>query len=235
MKKLLGILLTAMLILGVVTIPVKAKDDKVAGNIYPFQLPALKYAYNALEPYIDEATMRIHHDKHHQAYIDNLNKALEKYPELQDKTLEYLLSNLEKLPKEIKEQVRNNAGGHYNHTFFWEIIGPNKGGEAKGELKTTIDKTFGSFDKFKEEFKKEALGRFGSGWAWLIKDDKGNLKIVSTPNQDGPVELGVKPIIAIDVWEHAYYLKYQNKRAEYIDNWWNVVDWDKAEQLYKTK
>ncbi|WP_443112629.1 superoxide dismutase [Clostridium sp. 'White wine YQ'] len=241
MKKLVLIFLGFILIMSS-TINVRAteafKEDmsyellsELYNLKYPYEVPALKYKYNALEPYIDEATMMLHHDKHHKAYVDNLNKALEKYPELQAKTLKEILSNIEKIPQEVREAIRNNGGGHFNHSFFWQVMAPNKGGEAKGELKNKIDKTYGSFDKFKEQFKKAALERFGSGWAWLVKDQQGNLKIISTANQDTPLALGVKPIIAIDVWEHAYYLKYQNKRAEYIDNWWNVVDWDRAEVL----
>ncbi|WP_017413762.1 Fe-Mn family superoxide dismutase [Clostridium tunisiense] len=209
---------------------VKAGDNE---NKYPFKLPALPYSYEALEPYIDTQTMTIHHQKHHQAYVDNLNKALSSYPDLQGKTLEELLLNLEQVPQEVREAVRNNGGGHYNHSFFWTIMGKDKGGEPKGKLKEDIVKSFGSFDNFKKEFKDAALKRFGSGWAWLIKGEDGKLKIISTPNQDSPIMEGITPILGIDVWEHAYYLKYQNKRGDYIDAWWNVVNWEQIEKDYK--
>ncbi|MPM78287.1 Superoxide dismutase [Mn] [bioreactor metagenome] len=211
-------------------INVKAGDS---GNKYPFKLPALPYSYDALEPYIDTKTMTIHHQKHHQAYVDNLNKALSNYSDLQGKTIEELLTNLEGLPQDIREAVRNNGGGHYNHSFFWVIMGKDKGGEPKGKLKEDIVKNFGSFDNFKKEFKDAALKRFGSGWAWLIKDKDGKLVITSTPNQDSPIMEGITPILGIDVWEHAYYLKYQNKRGDYIDSWWNVVNWEQIEKDYK--
>ncbi len=199
----------------------------------PFKLPDLPYSYDALEPYIDAQTMMIHHDKHHAAYVEKLNEAVNKYPELKDKSLEYLLSNLDKLPNDVKETIRNNGGGHYNHSLFWTIMGKDKGGEPKGKLKEDIVKNFGSFDNFKKEFKTAALNRFGSGWAWLIKDRDGKLKIISTPNQDSPIMVGTAPIMGLDVWEHAYYLKYQNKRGDYIDNWWKVVNWDEVEKRYK--
>jgi superoxide dismutase, Fe-Mn family len=199
----------------------------------PFKLPALPYSYDALEPYIDSETMKIHHDKHHAAYVAKLNEAVNKYPELKDKSLEYLLTNLNSLPNDIKETVRNNGGGHYNHSLFWTIMGKNKGGEPKGKLKQDIIKTFGSFENFKKEFNAAALDRFGSGWAWLIKDNNGKLKIFSTANQDTPIMAGIAPIMGLDVWEHAYYLKYQNKRADYINNWWNVVNWDEISKRYK--
>jgi Fe-Mn family superoxide dismutase len=177
--------------------------------------------------------MKIHHQKHHATYVEKLNEAVNKYPELKDKSLEYLLTNLDKLPEDIRETVRNNGGGHYNHSLFWIIMGKNKGTEPKGKLKEDIVKTFGSFENFKKEFKAAALGRFGSGWAWLIKDKDGKLKITSTPNQDTPIMSGISPIMGLDVWEHAYYLKYQNRRGDYIDNWWNVVNWDEIEKRYK--
>lgn len=196
-----------------------------------FKLPELKYSKEALEPHIDKQTMEIHHDKHHQAYVDNLNKALEGHEKFQDLSIEELLKSLDKLPEEIKTAVRNNGGGHYNHSLFWEWMSPEGGGKPEGELAKKIDSDLGGFDKFKEDFKKAALGRFGSGWAWLVKDgDK--LAVVSTPNQDNPISEGKEPLLGIDVWEHAYYLKFQNKRADYIDAWWNVVDWKKvAEKL----
>lgn len=196
-----------------------------------FKLPELKYSKEALEPHIDKLTMEIHHDKHHQAYVDNLNKALEGHEKFQDLSIEELLKSLDKLPEGIKTAVRNNGGGHYNHSLFWEWMSPQGGGKPEGELAKKIDSDLGGFDKFKEDFKKAALGRFGSGWAWLVKDgDK--LAVVSTPNQDNPISEGKEPLLGIDVWEHAYYLKFQNKRADYIDAWFNVVDWKKvAEKL----
>ncbi|MEG0306646.1 MAG: superoxide dismutase [Clostridium sp.] len=197
-------------------------------EVKKFTLEPLPYAYDALEPYIDKETMTLHHDKHHQAYVDNLNKALEKYPALYNKSLVELLSSPNKIPADVRTSVLNNAGGDYNHNFFWSIMGPNKGGVPTGDLATAIDRDFGSFDKFKESFSNAALGRFGSGWAWLLSDKNGKLSIVSTANQDTPIPLNLTPIIAIDVWEHAYYLKYQNRRNEYIENWWNVVNWDNA-------
>lgn len=209
----------------------RAEDQGEAAG--PFKLPQLTYSYDALEPYIDAETMKIHHTKHHQAYVDKLNEAVNKYPDLRNKTLEQLLTNLNSLPADVREQIRNNGGGHYNHSLFWTIMGPNKGGEPKGKLKDEITKTFGSFDNFKKEFKAAALGRFGSGWAWLIKDKDGKLKITSTPNQDSPIMEGIVPIMGLDVWEHAYYLKYQNRRGDYIDNWWNVVNWDEIGKRYK--
>ncbi|MBU3195162.1 superoxide dismutase [Clostridium algidicarnis] len=198
-----------------------------------YKLPELKYDYNALEPYIDKATMEIHHTKHHAAYINNLNAALEKHPELENKELEELLKNIDLVPEDIRVAVRNNGGGHYNHSMFWNFMGPNKGGEPKGQVKEEINKAFGSFDKFKEDFGKAAATRFGSGWAWLVLNKDGKLQIVSTPNQDNPITDGNIPILALDVWEHAYYLKYQNKRPDYIEAWWKVVDWDQVERLYK--
>jgi Fe-Mn family superoxide dismutase len=205
-------------------------EDRPQGQ---FKLPELPYSYDALEPYIDTETMTIHHQKHHKTYVDNLNEAISKYPELTDKSLEYLLINFDKLPEDIREKVRNNGGGHYNHSLFWTIMGKDKGGEPKGKLKEDLVKTFGSFDNFKKQFKAAALGRFGSGWAWLIKDKDGKLKIVSTANQDSPIMTGISPIMGIDVWEHAYYLKYQNRRGDYIDNWWNVVNWEEIEKRYR--
>jgi len=199
----------------------------------PFKLPPLPYSYDALEPYIDAETMKLHHDKHHGAYVAKLNDAVNKYPELKDKSLEYLLTHLNSLPSDIRETVRNNGGGHYNHSLFWIIMGKNKGGEPKGKLKEDIIKTFGSFENFKKEFNTAALDRFGSGWAWLIKDNNGKLKIISTANQDSPIMEGIQPIMGLDVWEHAYYLKYQNRRADYIKNWWNVVNWDEISKRYK--
>ncbi len=197
-----------------------------------FELPPLPYAYNALEPSIDEATMHYHHDNHHQTYVTNLNNALANYPDLQSKSLEELLANLDAIPEAIRAAVRNNGGGHWNHTFFWEIMGPDAGGAPTGDLAAAIDAAFGSFDAFKEKFKAAALGRFGSGWAWLIAAPDGSLSIMSTPNQDNPLMEGKKAILGIDVWEHAYYLKYQYRRAAYVDAWWNVVNWAKVAEHY---
>jgi Fe-Mn family superoxide dismutase len=188
------------------------------------ELPPLPYAYNALEPHIDEQTMRIHHDKHHGTYVTNLNTALEKHPQLQGKSAEELLRSINTVPEEIRTAVRNNGGGHVNHTMFWEIMGPSAGGQPTGALGDAITSTFGSFDAFKDQVNKAALGRFGSGWAWLV-DSGGKLSVESTANQDNPMMEGKKPILGIDVWEHAYYLKYQNRRADYCGAWWNVVNW----------
>ncbi|NLJ58562.1 MAG: superoxide dismutase [Tissierellia bacterium] len=197
-----------------------------------FKLPKLNYSYGALEPYIDQETMETHHSKHHQAYIDNLNKALEGHEDLQKKDIEELIKELDTVAENIKTAVRNNGGGHYNHSLFWEFLSPNGGGAPKGDLAKKIDQDLGGFDKFKEDFKRAALGQFGSGWAWLVLD-KGKLSIVSTPNQDNPISQGKIPLLGIDVWEHAYYLKYKNKRNDYIDSWWNIVNWDKVEEIYK--
>lgn len=189
-----------------------------------FELPPLPYAYNALEPYIDELTMRIHHDKHHGTYVTNLNAALEKHPDLQNKKIDDLLRDLNRVPEAIRTAVRNNGGGHANHAMFWEIMGPGAGGVPTGAIAGAIQRSFGTFDAFKEQFAKAGLARFGSGWVWVI-DDGGTLKIESTPNQDTPVMDGRRPVFGLDVWEHAYYLKYQNRRADYIAAWWNVVNW----------
>ncbi len=198
-----------------------------------FTLPPLPYPYDALEPYIDAQTMEIHHTKHHQGYVNNLNKALEGYPELQNKSIEELLRSINEIPEAIRTAVRNNGGGHANHSLFWIIMKPNGGGEPTGELAEAIKATFGSFEAFKEKFSAEAAGRFGSGWAWLVVDENGQLQLYSTPNQDSPYMQGHTPILGLDVWEHAYYLKYQNRRPEYIQNWWNVVNWDQVAQYYK--
>ncbi|MBZ2183694.1 MAG: superoxide dismutase [Bryobacter sp.] len=198
-----------------------------------FTLPALPYAHDALEPHIDTATMEIHHGKHHNAYVTNLNKALESAPELAGKTLEELLANnLAIVPDAIKTAVRNNGGGHYNHSLFWTILGPGAGGTPVGKLAEAIDATFGSFEAFKEKFNAAATTRFGSGWAWLVKTADGKLEVTSTANQDNPLMEGKHPIIGLDVWEHAYYLKYQNRRPDYIGAWWNVVNWVEADTRY---
>jgi Fe-Mn family superoxide dismutase len=191
-----------------------------------FQTPDLPYGYDALEPHVDEATMRVHHDKHHVAYTTKLNGALEG-TDFANHTIEELLQNLDKLPENIRTAVRNNGGGHLNHNLFWTVMSPNGGGEPGGDLGAAITGTFGSFDKFKDEFAAAAAGRFGSGWAWLVVDG-GKLAITSTPNQDTPVSEGKTPILGLDVWEHAYYLKYQNRRPEYIDAFFNVIDWDQV-------
>lgn len=196
------------------------------------ELPALPYAYDALEPYIDEATMKVHHTGHHAAYVNNLNAALDKHPELYDKSLEDLLASLDQVPEDIRTAVRNNGGGHWNHSFFWPLMKKNGGGSPSGELAQAIESQFGSFDAFKEEFGKVAAGRFGSGWAWLLVDKGGKLSLTSTPNQDNPIMEGKHPILGLDVWEHAYYLKYQNRRPEYIKAFWNVVNWEQVEKNY---
>jgi len=197
---------------------------------YPYSLPQLPYPYDALEPYIDKMTMEIHHTKHHQAYINNLNSALEKYPEFHNLELEEILKNLNQLPEEIRTAVRNNGGGHYNHSLFWEIMKPNGGGEPKGKLKEEIEKNFGSFEEFKKLFSETAIKHFGSGWAWLVITSDKKLKVYSMLNQDNPLMNGDIPIMGLDVWEHAYYLKYQNRRDEYVEAWWHVVNWDKIEE-----
>jgi Fe-Mn family superoxide dismutase len=198
-----------------------------------FTLPALPYAPDALEPHIDKTTMEIHHGKHHNAYVTNLNKALESAPELAGKSLEELLANnLAIVPEGIRTAVRNNGGGHANHSLFWELMSPTGGGKPTGKLGAAITAAFGSFDAFKEKFAAAGGTRFGSGWAWLLKNSDGTVSIVSTPNQDNPVSEGKKVVLGLDVWEHAYYLKYQNRRPDYIGAWWNVVNWNKAEELY---
>ncbi len=189
------------------------------------ELPPLPYDYKALEPSIDEMTMRIHHDKHHGAYVTNLNAALDKHPDLHKKTLEQLLGDLNSVPEDIRTAVRNNGGGHWNHSMFWHWMAPNAGGEPSGALMDALKAAFGDFTKFKDAFKSAAVARFGSGWAWVVSD-RGKLTIVSTPNQDNPAMEGKHVVMGIDVWEHAYYLKYQNRRADYIDAWWNVVNWN---------
>lgn len=194
-----------------------------------YTLSDLPYGYDALEPYIDVETMHLHHDKHHNTYVTNLNAAIEKYPELAEQSVEELVSNLNELPEDIRTAVRNNGGGHANHSFFWKIMAPNAGGEPTGAIKEAIEDAFGSFEKMKEEFKTAATGRFGSGWAWLVMAN-GKLEITSTPNQDSPLTDGKTPIIGLDVWEHAYYLKYKNVRPDYIAAFWDVVNWDQANE-----
>jgi Fe-Mn family superoxide dismutase len=198
----------------------------------PYELPALPYAHNALEPSIDEQTMQIHHGKHHQTYVNNLNAALEKHPQLQGQPIEQLIADLNAIPEDIRTAVRNNGGGHANHSFFWTVMAPNAGGPPTGAIAEAIDAKFGSFDAFKEAFAKAATGRFGSGWAWLIKSGAG-VDVTSTANQDSPLMEGKTPLLGLDVWEHAYYLKYQNKRPDYIAAFWNVVNWDAVNQAFK--
>ncbi len=196
------------------------------------QLPPLPYDYAALEPHIDAQTMQIHHDKHHAAYVNNLNAALEKAPELADKPVEELISNLDSVPEAIRAAVRNNGGGHLNHTLFWDIMTPGGASQPSGELLGAIEASFGSLEDFKTQFNDAGVKRFGSGWVWLVKDASGKLSLTSTPNQDNPISEGQTPILGNDVWEHAYYLKYQNLRPKYLEAWWNVVNWDKVAQNY---
>ena len=196
------------------------------------ELPNLPYAYDALEPHFDKETMNIHHTKHHNTYVTNLNAALEGHAELADKSVEELVANLNEVPEAIRTAVRNNGGGHANHAFFWTILSPNGGGQPVGELAAAIEAKFGSFDAFKEEFAKAGATRFGSGWAWLVVNN-GELEVMSTPNQDSPLTEGKTPVIGLDVWEHAYYLHYQNRRPDYIGAFWNVVDWNAAEKRYQ--
>ena len=190
-----------------------------------FTLPDLPYAYDALEPYIDAKTMEIHHSKHHAVYVAKLNEALAQAPELQNKSLDQLLSSLDSVPQAIRTAVKNHGGGHYNHSLFWTLMKLNGGGEPQGELAARLTSSFGAGTKFKEAFTKAALGLFGSGWAWLVADSAGKLSIVTTTNQDSPISQGLKPLLGLDIWEHAYYLKYQNRRPEYVEAWWNVVNW----------
>jgi Fe-Mn family superoxide dismutase len=195
-------------------------------------LPPLPYSFNALEPHLDAQTMQIHHGKHHQAYITNLNAALEKYPELQSKSVEDLLKNISSVPEDIRTAVRNNGGGHVNHTMFWQIMSPNGGGAPTGAIADAINSRFGGFDNFKEQMNKAGAARFGSGWVWLVSSG-GALAVESTANQDSPLMEGKTPIFGIDVWEHAYYLKYQNRRPDYLNAWWNIVNWDEINKRLK--
>jgi Fe-Mn family superoxide dismutase len=195
-------------------------------------LPALPYAHDALEPHIDKQTMEIHHGKHHAAYVNNLNAALEKHPELQSKSVEDLVKGIASVPEDIRTAVRNNGGGHVNHAMFWQIMAPNAGGAPTGAIASAIDAAFGGFDAFKEQFGKAAAGRFGSGWVWVV-DNGGKIAIESTANQDNPLMEGKKPVFGVDVWEHAYYLKYQNRRPDYLAAWWNVINWDEVNKRLK--
>jgi superoxide dismutase, Fe-Mn family len=195
----------------------------------PFSLPPLGYPYEALEPHIDAQTMNIHHTRHHQAYVNNANAAVARWPDLAKMKIEDVLRDLSKAPESVRTTIRNNVGGHWNHTFFWDLMTPGGAKEPQGELKAAIDKSFGDVDKMKERMNQAATGRFGSGWAWLVLDKDGKLDVISTANQDTPLELGVRStILGVDVWEHAYYLKYQNRRGDYLGAWWNTVNWDKA-------
>lgn len=213
-----------------------ATSQATAAPTGPFSLLPLPYAYDALEPSIDKMTMQLHHDKHHATYVTNLNTALAKFPDLQTKSIEDLLHDLNNLPDDVRTTVRNQGGGHVNHTAFWTFMAPHAGGVPTGELADALKSTFNDFATFKDQFTKAALGRFGSGWAWLVRDSSGALKITSTANQDSPLIDDQDPLLGIDVWEHAYYLKYQNRRADYIAAWWNVVNWKEvADRFVKTK
>ncbi|MFN3159514.1 MAG: superoxide dismutase [Rubinisphaera brasiliensis] len=198
-----------------------------------YELPSLPYAYDALEPHIDAKTMEIHHSKHHQGYVTKVNAALEGHPELASKSIEDLMSDLSSVPEDIRGAVRNNGGGHANHSLFWTIMSPNGGGTPSGEVADAINKAFGSFDEFKTKFADAAATRFGSGWAWLCVKSGGEVHVESTPNQDTPLSDGHTPIMGIDVWEHAYYLNYQNRRPDYVSAFWNVIDWDAVEKRYQ--
>jgi Fe-Mn family superoxide dismutase len=199
-----------------------------------FELPKLDYPYDALEPYIDARTMEIHHSKHHAGYVSKTNAALESHPDLAGKGIDELLSDLNALPEDLRTAIRNNGGGHSNHSLFWKVMAPGAGGEPKGSLAEAIAAKFGSFDSFKSEFSKAAATRFGSGWAWLVTDASGGLKVLSTANQDSPLSDGMKPVLGLDVWEHAYYLKYQNRRPDYIEAWWNVVNWEEVAKRFES-
>lgn len=200
-----------------------------------YTLPNLPYDYDALEPFIDEETMKIHHDKHHATYVEKLNEAISKVPDFTEQPTEEVLKKLDQIPEYLRTAIRNHGGGHANHSFFWKILAPAGSTKLDGELAKTIDDGFGSFDGFKEKFTTAALNQFGSGWAWLVLDSNKKLSIITTSNQDSPLSQNLKPILNLDIWEHAYYLKYQNRRAEYIENWWHVVNWDQVQELYNVK
>lgn len=210
--------------------PVASPNAELSTN--PAQLPPLSYDYGALEPYIDAETMRLHHDNHHKTYVDKLNQALQQAPDLQGRSVEVILRDLNSVPESIRTTVRNNGGGHLNHTIFWQIMAPNAGGEPTGTIAAAINNTFGSFDNFKQQFNQAGGDRFGSGWVWLVRNPQGQLQIMTTQNQDNPIQEGMYPILGNDVWEHAYYLKYQNRRPEYLSNWWNVVNWSEVEKRF---
>lgn len=199
----------------------------------PFELPELSYPYDALEPHIDARTMEIHHTKHHAAYTSNLNTALESAPDLEGQAIKDILADLNSIPEAVRTAVRNNGGGYANHKLFWKIMGPDGGGEPGGELMGAINSAFGDFASFKDQLSKAAIGQFGSGWGWLAVDRGGALKVLSTPNQDSPYSQGLTPILGVDVWEHAYYLNYQNRRADYVSAWWNVINWSEVEQRFQ--
>jgi len=198
-----------------------------------YELPSLPYSFDALEPHIDAQTMEIHHDRHHAAYVNNVNKALEGHPDLASMAIEELLRNINRVPENIRTAVRNNGGGHANHSLFWVIMSPNGGGQPSGALADAINSAVGGFDAFKEKLTNAGLNRFGSGWAWLVVKPDGSLDVISTANQDSPYMDGLTPILGVDVWEHAYYLKYQNKRGDYLNNWWNVVNWPEVSRRYE--
>ncbi|NJO39398.1 MAG: superoxide dismutase [Cyanobacteria bacterium CRU_2_1] len=201
-------------------------------TIVPVQLPPLPYNYDALEPYIDAETMMVHHDRHHATYVDRLNEAIQQNPDLQGVSVVTMLQDLNRVPEAIRTAIRNNGGGHLNHTMFWQIMAPNAGGQPTGALAEAINSTFGNFDTFKQQFNQAGSSRFGSGWVWLVLNSQGQLQIVSTANQDSPIMDGLYPVMGNDVWEHAYYLKYQNRRVEYLDNWWNVVNWTEVDRRF---
>jgi len=198
----------------------------------PFQLPPLPYDFGALEPHIDAQTMEIHHDRHHQAYVNNLNGAIEKHPELDGRSIEQLLGDIQSIPEDIRTVVRNNGGGHANHSFFWEIMGPGGGGDPTGAVADAIKSAFGDFATLKEQLTKAAVGQFGSGWGWVVKDSSGKLQVFGRPNQDSPLMEGLTPVLGVDVWEHAYYLKYQNKRPDYVAAWFNTINWDAVNKKF---
>ncbi|WP_221643378.1 MULTISPECIES: superoxide dismutase [unclassified Nostoc] len=206
--------------------------NKTSDKPGAIQLPPLAYAYEALEPHIDAKTMQFHHDKHHATYVKNLNAALDKHPELKGKTIEELLQKLDTVPQDIRRTVRNNGGGHVNHSMFWEIMKPKGGGEPTGNIASAINQSFGSFAAFKKQFNEAGASRFGSGWVWLVRNKGGKLEVTTTANQDSPLSAGKYPILGNDVWEHAYYLNYQNRRADYLDAWWNVVNWDEINKRF---
>ncbi len=210
-------------------------SDKRLEDTVTFEVPALPYSYEALEPYIDSETMHLHHDKHHQTYVTNLNAAVEKYPQLAEKSAEDLIRELSSVPEDIRTAVRNNGGGHVNHSMFWTIMTPHGSTEPTGAIGDAIKSTFGSFEQFKSQFNDAGAKRFGSGWAWLVRTGSGGLEITSTANQDNPLSEGAFPVLGNDVWEHAYYLKYQNRRPEYLNAWWNVVNWDEVNSRYESR
>ncbi|NJK48788.1 superoxide dismutase [Candidatus Gracilibacteria bacterium] len=213
--------------------PKNGLAQATAGEQKPFAVAELPYAYNALEPYIDEETMRFHHDKHYVAYTTKFNEAVNKYPQLANQSAEEIISNLDSLPEDIRATVRNNGGGYVNHTLFWQIMAPNAGGQPTGELAKAIENAFGSFAEFQTAFNDAGSKQFGSGWSWLALDKTKQLKIMGMPNQDNPLMMGMYPIMGNDVWEHAYYLKYRNDRAKYLETWWNVVNWDEVSKRYQ--